>query len=227
MLRCDKCIFTCVVFWVVIFVRMGVVLHSGLANCDIKSSFGHGHSHSHGHSHHGNSAHHNHSHGSSHGHSHSHSHGANSGQNSRPPGPTGGSRLDMHAMPFDDSMDMAGGGGALSSSSSSNHLMLSDSNENFQLPPLNNIPTERSQWCSSHNHTNEDDDDLIDAVNPNVGGQLESGNGRQRQKKKVNINVRAAMVHVIGDFVQSIGVLIAAIIINYKVSLQRNSNCNL
>ena len=36
-------------------------------------------------------------------------------------------------------------------------------------------------------------------------------------KAKRNINVRAAMVHVIGDLVQSIGVLIAAIIIKVKV----------
>jgi zinc transporter 2 len=32
-----------------------------------------------------------------------------------------------------------------------------------------------------------------------------------------NINVKAAMVHVIGDFVQSIGVLIAAILIKVNV----------
>ncbi|XP_067945824.1 proton-coupled zinc antiporter SLC30A2-like [Watersipora subatra] len=34
--------------------------------------------------------------------------------------------------------------------------------------------------------------------------------------KKENINVRAAMIHVIGDFIQSIGVLTAAIIIYFK-----------
>ena len=32
-----------------------------------------------------------------------------------------------------------------------------------------------------------------------------------------NINVRAAFIHVIGDFVQSLGVLVAAIVIYYKV----------
>ncbi|KAL5262669.1 hypothetical protein ACHWQZ_G008164 [Mnemiopsis leidyi] len=35
-------------------------------------------------------------------------------------------------------------------------------------------------------------------------------------KKKVNINVRAAFVHVLGDLVQSIGVLIAAVIIKVQ-----------
>ena len=38
-------------------------------------------------------------------------------------------------------------------------------------------------------------------------------------KKEVNINVRAAFIHVIGDLVQSIGVLIAAIIIKFQVRI--------
>ena len=32
-----------------------------------------------------------------------------------------------------------------------------------------------------------------------------------------NINVRAALIHVLGDFLQSIGVIIAALVIYYKV----------
>ena len=35
-------------------------------------------------------------------------------------------------------------------------------------------------------------------------------------KNQVNINVRAAFIHIIGDFIQSIGVLIAAIVIKIK-----------
>lgn len=35
-----------------------------------------------------------------------------------------------------------------------------------------------------------------------------------------NINVRAALIHVIGDFIQSIGVLVAALIIYFKVVLE-------
>ena len=34
------------------------------------------------------------------------------------------------------------------------------------------------------------------------------------------MNVRAALIHVIGDLVQSIGVLIAAIVIKYVVGYQ-------
>ena len=38
------------------------------------------------------------------------------------------------------------------------------------------------------------------------------------KKSKGNINVRAAMIHVIGDFVQSVGVLCASILIYFKVN---------
>lgn len=38
-----------------------------------------------------------------------------------------------------------------------------------------------------------------------------------KKKDKGNINVRAAMIHVIGDFVQSVGVLCASILIYFKV----------
>ena len=40
-----------------------------------------------------------------------------------------------------------------------------------------------------------------------------------RSKSASNVNVRAAFVHVLGDFLQSIGVLVAACIIYFKVSL--------
>lgn len=36
-----------------------------------------------------------------------------------------------------------------------------------------------------------------------------------------NINVRAAYIHVLGDFIQSTGVLIAAIVIYFKVRFSR------
>ena len=39
-----------------------------------------------------------------------------------------------------------------------------------------------------------------------------------------NINVRAAFIHVLGDLVQSIGVLIAAYIIYYKVRYNSPDN---
>lgn len=38
------------------------------------------------------------------------------------------------------------------------------------------------------------------------------------EQLKKNINVRAAFIHVLGDFIQSVGVFIAALIIYFKVS---------
>ena len=67
--------------------------------------------------------------------------------------------------------------------------------------------------------------------NEEGGGDEESGRGRKprfweriRRKKRTkhgseeNINVRAAFIHVIGDLIQSIGVVIAGYIIWFYVS---------
>lgn len=43
-----------------------------------------------------------------------------------------------------------------------------------------------------------------------------SNNEENGHKREDNINVRAAMIHVIGDFIQSFGVLLASLIIFYK-----------
>ena len=47
------------------------------------------------------------------------------------------------------------------------------------------------------------------------GGHSEA---RDRHQSK-NINVRAAFIHVLGDFIQSIGVVIAGYIIWFKVCI--------
>lgn len=55
-------------------------------------------------------------------------------------------------------------------------------------------------------------------------GGSSDGHGHSHGKhddehEKTNINVRAAYIHVIGDFIQSFGVLIAAIIIFFNVRI--------
>ena len=47
-------------------------------------------------------------------------------------------------------------------------------------------------------------------------GQLER---RPERNKQNNINVRAAVIHVLGDLIQSIGVLVSAFVIKFYVSL--------
>jgi Co/Zn/Cd efflux system component len=50
------------------------------------------------------------------------------------------------------------------------------------------------------------------------GGEITPGHNQEAaSKQSKNINVHAAMIHVIGDFVQSIGVLVAAILIKINV----------
>ena len=56
---------------------------------------------------------------------------------------------------------------------------------------------------------------LEDSLDEEEGEGHKEGPHLPHQK---NINVRAAFIHVIGDIIQSIGVLIAALIIKIKVS---------
>ena len=51
--------------------------------------------------------------------------------------------------------------------------------------------------------------------------EVASGRGSQETShRKDNINVKAAFIHVLGDLLQSVGVLVAAFIIYFKVSDQ-------
>ncbi|XP_055642073.1 proton-coupled zinc antiporter SLC30A2-like [Toxorhynchites rutilus septentrionalis] len=69
------------------------------------------------------------------------------------------------------------------------------------------------------------DDDF--SLCPNRRGSVESTKSSSSEERSTcespkdeNLNVRAAIIHVIGDFIQSIGVLIAAIIIKFAPNLK-------
>lgn len=49
-------------------------------------------------------------------------------------------------------------------------------------------------------------------------GGLGSHSHEATGHSSANINVRAAYIHVLGDIIQSLGVLIAAVIVYYRVS---------
>lgn len=51
------------------------------------------------------------------------------------------------------------------------------------------------------------------------GGSHSHGGHGSHSHNNENINVRAAYIHVIGDFLQSFGVFIAAIVIYFEVSM--------
>lgn len=60
-----------------------------------------------------------------------------------------------------------------------------------------------------HHHHHHNCDDEVDELQLGDGGKKDGGNSSSSS----NLNIRAAMIHVIGDFVQSIGVLISAVVI--------------
>lgn len=68
----------------------------------------------------------------------------------------------------------------------------------------------------SHGHKHNEPHETELSVNNNLIN-LDNERNFQPTKPKENINIRAAIIHTIGDFIQSIGVLIAAILIKVKV----------
>ena len=68
----------------------------------------------------------------------------------------------------------------------------------------------------SHNGAHSNTDTLINAESI-VTEIVPDEHEEKAKKSEGNINVRAAMIHVIGDFVQSVGVLCASILIYFKV----------
>jgi len=64
----------------------------------------------------------------------------------------------------------------------------------------------------NHGHSHSDDLLVVDIAS----GHNHEDVAKQSISSK-NINVQAAIIHVIGDFVQSVGVLLAAILIKIKV----------
>ena len=72
----------------------------------------------------------------------------------------------------------------------------------------------------SHNHESEDHSSYTATVGVESSDTSEDSEEQKLiHKKKANINVRAAFIHVIGDLVQSLGVLTAAFIIYFKVTI--------
>lgn len=67
--------------------------------------------------------------------------------------------------------------------------------------------------CESDDETELVGDDHSDEDSDELGSDLKLG--QTKGNSSGNINIRAAMIHVIGDFVQSVGVLISAVVIKF------------
>ena len=71
-----------------------------------------------------------------------------------------------------------------------------------------------------HSHSGVQSPQHSHSHSSHLAVESETSLSQPAQIRKQNINVRAAFIHVIGDFIQSIGVLIAALIIYFKVNLR-------
>jgi len=181
----------------------------------------------HGHSHGGGGGH---SHGGSGGHSHGGS-GGNHGHSHGGGGLDDGDKQESKRWPFADRSvgdavyhDLEGGGDAgPSQRHGSSQLHSSSSLPHRDHPPdlVDNLPHSRTAMNVNRVPNSESDIGHLSDSLPQSPPELSPYSPQQvppvkTVAKKQNINVRAAIIHVMGDLIQSIGVLIAAYIIKYR-----------
>lgn len=141
---------------------------------------------------------HNHGHGHSHGHSHGHE--------------------DTHGHDHENSHGHSHG--------ASNHHKMAKKSNTFLSASSNH----------NHNHSHSHSHSRSESSSSNMGGStsipindnylinsedvtiIDEASHAHNKKDSSNINLRAAAIHVIGDFIQSVGVLCASIIILIKVT---------
>lgn len=88
------------------------------------------------------------------------------------------------------------------------------------------VPHHGHSHEGNHGHSHGNNHENIHTIintDPLVAHIVTGEDGEHVLKPKTstkNINIRAAIIHVIGDFVQSVGVLCAAILIHFKVDLK-------
>lgn len=93
----------------------------------------------------------------------------------------------------------------------------------FLLPFCIRLGIILHQTGMGHNHSHGGGSHSHGASHSSHNGKVESVSTNRITRsaslstEKQNINVRAAFIHVLGDIVQSVGVLIAAYIIKFKV----------
>lgn len=82
---------------------------------------------------------------------------------------------------------------------------------------LYRVPEHR---VNRHHHHHHRRSDSADSSATNSTTEIESNDKSHNHSHSGtdNINIRAAVIHVIGDFIQSVGVFLAAVVIYYYVS---------
>ncbi|GFS14627.1 zinc transporter 2 [Elysia marginata] len=183
---------------------MGFVLHSEVCcgHAHSHNKFGHGHSHGgQGHSHNHSGQNHNHS-GQNHNHSQNHNHQGFSNCT--------GSR----AAAINSGYDYAEDKGLL------DVRPQSTSSEDALLPVATDSHRHSGNRCCEASREKEEGFTLYQTSEENtellnVVAQEDHYEEDKPQNQQKNINVRAAFIHVVGDIIQSIGVLVAALIIKF------------
>lgn len=67
-----------------------------------------------------------------------------------------------------------------------------------------------------HSRGGEETRGQYGSLSGSAGSKQDSASGKKEKHASSNLNVRAAFIHVLGDFCQSVGVLVAALIIYFK-----------
>ncbi|KAJ8736003.1 hypothetical protein PYW08_006659 [Mythimna loreyi] len=75
-----------------------------------------------------------------------------------------------------------------------------------------------SHGGGGHGHSHGGNNPVLNNKKERGDSDAESSNSHSHEHHQENINVRAAFIHVLGDFLQSFGVLIAAIVIYFQPS---------
>lgn len=75
-----------------------------------------------------------------------------------------------------------------------------------------------SHGGGGHGHSHGGSNPVLNNKKERGDSDAESSTSHSHEHNQENINVRAAFIHVLGDFLQSFGVLIAAIVIYFKPS---------
>ena len=128
-----------------------------------------------------------------------------------------------------------GGGGSHSHGNTNTEPTMasqSDTRTYGTLPsgvPNNSMGNHGNNLPLSANHVTTSDNiaetalhvDTADEQSDSDSRQLLISDDKKDTAHKENINVRAAFIHVIGDLLQSIGVLIAALLVYFKVCVPR------
>lgn len=94
-----------------------------------------------------------------------------------------------------------------------------ESNEQDHLDPIFTVSNERAtavQFDSTNNLIEDSPSGPRDSQAQGSSRRTQSGRRANEGRGRSNINVRAAFIHVIGDFLQSLGVLAAALVIYFE-----------